>query len=914
MRKILLFFAFFTVPAFAHVVYDFEQDLDGWSQYSNSTEISAENGCLVMRFADVPEWEWYPYISSPSISLDADEHPYFALKVKAYKVPAEGVDGRFIYWTANGYGSCIFHLKPGEQIIRFQPAAQNPQGQPWAGTITGIRFDIPLFENTSYQEMADAEIQIDWLALSNSAEFIPAEEDGGQFIILDLYDYREYQEPITNITNAMPNNPKSNRKVGIGVPIRAFASAADQQSSQLKLQETLSLVESNNIPICIYMDTEHFWQGRPEMWNWWDPDMEGYDPTNVQNVEWCGWSSADATKVSWLNWGTKIRKAPIPNFMSPQVKDLYHSMYGDFIPIIVNWWNNLPESKKDLFVGFKVGWESGGILLLSYFENGNYYVETWPDDTSHDPWGEPMVWLGYNALQTAGIKNSGTLTYEDVATVTGLYNEYLSQLAQEFGLPRHKIFTWSAPLNDTASNEISAVNDYSSPGWSRYTDSITGLDVHLKEAMETSTASFWAHSEGGIPYGTVEHIEAYFDGMLDPRCKFMSIFNYWYETPQPEVEEAIRNIITPSQFCIQDAIDSAANGDTIVVPRGIYYENLDFGGKSLTLISENPDDWDVVNDTVIDAKQSGSAVNASFISGSGVVIKGFTIQNGYADNGGAIYAENTNLVLANCILKNSAATTYGGGIYFKNSSSSSLTNVLIADCSGYHGGAIYAYGTALQMNNITIADNTCDYNYRGAVVRLTSSSSLDVSNSILWGNNIAGGGSIIAAKTSTVNCNYNDIEGGQQAFYMESGGVLNYGMGNLDVDPDFADASNYQLNSQAGVSPFYSIGFIAADSTSKCIDRANPSLGLQYELAEGNNKRRNLGVYGGTAKASKTPVDFSLFSDVNNDDIVNVVDFSILAESWMDTSSLLFVDFNRDGEISILDLFILSQEWLSNLN
>jgi hypothetical protein len=53
---------------------------------------------------------------------------------------------------------------------------------------------------------------------------------------------------------------------------------------------------------------------------------------------------------------------------------------------------------------------------------------------------------------------------------------------------------------------------------------------------------------------------------------------------------------------------------------------------------------------------------------------------------------------------------------------------------------------------------------------------------------------------------------------------------------------------------------------------------------------------------------------VNNDDIVNVVDFSILAESWMDTSSLLFVDFNRDGEISILDLFILSQEWLSNLN
>jgi len=38
---------------------------------------------------------------------------------------------------------------------------------------------------------------------------------------------------------------------------------------------------------------------------------------------------------------------------------------------------------------------------------------------------------------------------------------------------------------------------------------------------------------------------------------------------------------------IQDAIDSAANGDTIIVRPGTYVERIDFDGKGIAVVSEN---------------------------------------------------------------------------------------------------------------------------------------------------------------------------------------------------------------------------------------------------------------------------------------------------------------------------------------
>ena len=74
---------------------------------------------------------------------------------------------------------------------------------------------------------------------------------------------------------------------------------------------------------------------------------------------------------------------------------------------------------------------------------------------------------------------------------------------------------------------------------------------------------------------------------------------------------------------IQQGIDVAVNGDTVLVVPGTYMENINFLGKAITVTSEQGPDV-----TVIDGNQSGSAIR--FESGEGLdsVIEGFTITNG----------------------------------------------------------------------------------------------------------------------------------------------------------------------------------------------------------------------------------------------------------------------------------------------
>ncbi len=130
-------------------------------------------------------------------------------------------------------------------------------------------------------------------------------------------------------------------------------------------------------------------------------------------------------------------------------------------------------------------------------------------------------------------------------------------------------------------------------------------------------------------------------------------------------------------FKIQEAIDYAANGDFILVYPGIYYENINFNGKTLMLSSlydTNPSD-SIVNQTIIDGSDSGSCVE--LISGEqNCFITGFTLQHGtgwlawgapYSQRfGGGIMLNNCSLTLAHCFIHDNEAIS-GGGIESYNS-------------------------------------------------------------------------------------------------------------------------------------------------------------------------------------------------------------------------------------------------------
>ena len=72
------------------------------------------------------------------------------------------------------------------------------------------------------------------------------------------------------------------------------------------LRRLLAASEESGVPVLVTLDGQNWWQHRPDLWNWWDPSLPGYNPSNVFNVEWTGWSPTQAVKVCWRNWGTQM--------------------------------------------------------------------------------------------------------------------------------------------------------------------------------------------------------------------------------------------------------------------------------------------------------------------------------------------------------------------------------------------------------------------------------------------------------------------------------------------------------------------------------------------------------------------------------------------------------------------------------
>jgi len=372
---------------------------------------------------------------------------------------------------------------------------------------------------------------------------------------------------------------------------------------------------------------------------------------------------------------------------------------------------------------------------------------------------------------------------------------------------------------------------------------------------------------------------------------------------------------------IQAALDYSSDGDIIIVQPGHYngrlgfwnsfssqHNFIDFMGKNITLTSVNPSNHDIVYSTVIDAtvRFSGTEDSSCVLSGFRITGAGHTgiigVPSFIIEPGRVL----TKATIANCIIQKIVdgwCIIYCDGL---------IKNCLIADSFNLAGDGMNLlpaiFGCHGEFLNCTIANN-----YGGYPISLTNGH-LDLVNCIVYGNHPWN--NIFISNGCSIDISYCNIQNGL-AGIAGTGSVL-WGPGNIDSDPCFAREGfwdtvegDYHLKSQAGRWDPNTQSWVIDDVTSPCIDAGNPGCPLGSEFKDSNNVRINMGAFGGTPLASKTPANWRSISDLTNDWIVDSHDLFVFTDYWLGTDRCLPGDLNRNQSVDFADFAIFSLNWLA---
>lgn len=311
----------------------------------------------------------------------------------------------------------------------------------------------------------------------------------------------------------------------------------------------------------------------------------------------------------------------------------------------------------------------------------------------------------------------------------------------------------------------------------------------------------------------------------------------------------------PSEYAtIQAAIDAAVvPGDTVLIADGLYSgpgnHALRIPGRAFTIRSEHGPAASVIqgtiqfdrntwSQTVLDGitvrdvqvplaaiRVSGhptiencmvenctntAPIGSSYQYGGGIylyqshaTIRRCVIRNNTALRGAGVYAQYCDgLRILDCEIYGNAASQYGGGIAVESSKSAWITQCTIHHNIASGGAGIYLFNEYYPFDygcNIDLCTITRNTALRGGGLISTNASD-HVRNSIIWGNTAVNGAQLAVSNdrygqhgSFALNVSYCDVEGGQDGVHIWYDGVLNWGTGNIDADPQFYSPMDYHL-------------------------------------------------------------------------------------------------------------------------
>jgi hypothetical protein len=317
-------------------------------------------------------------------------------------------------------------------------------------------------------------------------------------------------------------------------------SPANETTMLASIDALLALALANELPLSISLDPTQWWDSRPDLWNWFDPSKPGFSPANVANVEWTGPSPANATLISWRNWGSQFRLAtPHPNFASVAFRGAAAASVTPLAARIAAWYRALPVGKKWLLAYVRATQELWVGTNYYYYANGNVLA---PESPANDPTGGPggaAVQLGYAAV--CGSAGSGVpgcsgkpgdhLSVAQLDAVVSSFAAFAAQVLLDAGIPRSRVmvhtgaFFGNAPScksNCSFNSPQAALVQGAYPAWSLYgAETFAADNAGLPTALNAIGGAAWGACEW-LPFFSPGHNESDWSDAFEGTLRFLN--------------------------------------------------------------------------------------------------------------------------------------------------------------------------------------------------------------------------------------------------------------------------------------------------------------------------------------------------------------------------------------------------------